>query len=164
MDYKNVEHILNHIDQKNDNASNTGFRSVATNTRRYSAANNTGDYSVAINTGDYSAATNTGEYSVATNTGDVSAATNTGDYSVAINTGECSAAAVTGKESIAIATGGESRAKGYAGCWLVLAEWEKNDNSDWYIKEVKSILVDGDTVKPDTFYTLKNGEVVQVSE
>ena len=143
-------------------ATNTGHRSAATNTGHWSAATNTGEQSVATNTGDWSVATNTGRRSVATNTGRWSAATNTGHRSVATNTGDQSVAVVEGKESIAIATGVESRAKGSLGCYIVLAEWYQDEAHDWHIKQVESAKIDGEKIKADTFYTLKNGEFVEV--
>ena len=115
----------------------------------------------ATNTGDRSAATNTGDRSAATNTGYYSAATNTGDYSAATNTGDYSAATVEGAESIAIATGIEGKAKGALGCYIVLAEWEQDENCDWNIKTIKAHKVDGKTIKPDVFYTLRNGKFTE---
>ena len=143
-------------------AINTGYRSAATNTGYQSAAINIGDQSVATNTGDWSAAINTGGWSVATNMGYWSVATNTGYQSAAINTGKASVATVEGKESIAIATGIKSRAKGSLGCYIVLAEWYRNECGSWHIKHVQSAKVDGVKIKADTFYALKNGEFVEV--
>lgn len=114
------------------------------------------------NTGNESAATNTGYRSAATNTGDRSAATNTGYGSAATNTGYRSAAIVEGKESIAIATGIEGKAKGALGCFIVLAEWCEDENQEWHIKHVKSAVVDGETIKANTFYMLKDGEFTEV--
>ena len=142
-------------------ATNTGYRSAATNTGDRSAATNTGYQSAATNTGDYSAATNTGYQSAATNTGDYSAATNTGDYSAATNTGNKSAAIVEGKESIALATGIKSKAKGKIGCFIVLTEW-KEINNEYHIVDIKSAKVDGENIKEDTFYMLKDGKFVEV--
>jgi len=105
--------------------------------------------------------TNTGNHSAATNTGYRSAATNTGYQSAATNTGNWSAATVEGKESIAMATGIEGKAKGKKSCWLVLAEWKERKDG-WHIKDVKSVAVDGKTIKEDTFYTLKGGKFVEV--
>ena len=141
-------------------ATNTGDQSAATNTGYQSAATNTGYQSAATNTGDYSAATNTGYQSAATNTGDYSAATNTGNRSAATNTGNRSAAEVTGKESIAIVTGKDSKAKGSIGCWIVLTERGEWDGNVYPIKEVKAVRVDGEIIKPDTYYKLINGEVI----
>ena len=112
------------------------------------------------NTGNQSAATNTGNRSAATNTGNRSAATNTGNRSAATNTGDRSAAEVTGKESIAIVTGKDSKAKGSIGCWIVLTERGEWDGNVYPIKEVKAVRVDGEIIKPDTYYKLINGEVI----
>ena len=114
----------------------------------------------ATNTGNWSAATNTGNQSAATNTGNQSAATNTGNRSAATNTGDQSAAIVEGKESIALATGINSKAKGKIGCFIVLAEW-KEINYEYHIVDVKSAKVDGENIKEDTFYTLKDGKFVE---
>lgn len=115
-----------------------------------------------FNTGDQSAAFNTGIQSAAINTGTQSVATNTGDWSAATNTGNQSAATVEGNESIAIATGIEGRAKGSLGCYIVLAEWYRDECGNWHIKHVQSAKVDGEKIKADTFYALKNGKFVEV--
>ena len=87
---------------------------------------------------------------------------NTGDQSAATNTGVQSVATVEGEESIAIATGVKSGAKGSLGCYIVLAEWYRDGCGSWHIKHVQSAKVDGEKIKADTFYTLKNGEFVEV--
>ena len=156
-----VEYIKTQIDWDNNKESNTGDRSVATNTGDRSVVTNTGYYSVATNTGYYSVATNTGYYSAATNTGNRSVATNTGYYSAATNTGDRSAATVDGKESVAISLGTSGYAKGAIGCWIVLAEW---DTESEHRIDVKSFYVDGEKVKANTFYVLRNGELVEYSD
>ena len=88
-------------------------------------------------------------------------ATNTGDYSAATNTGNKSAAIVEGKESIALATGIKSKAKGKIGCFIVLTEW-KEINNEYHIVDIKSAKVDGENIKEDTFYMLKDGKFVEV--
>lgn len=87
-------------------------------------------------------------------------ATNTGNKSAATNTGYYSAAIVEGKESIALATGIKSKAKGKIGCFIVLTEW-KEINYEYHIVDVKSAKVDGENIKEDTFYTLKDGKFVE---
>ena len=103
---------------------------------------------------------NTGNRSAATNTGDQSAATNTGNWSAATNTGYQSAATVGGAESIAVVTGYGSKAKGAVGCWLVLTERDEK----MHILGVQAVCVDGETIKADTFYMLKNGAIIEVDE
>ena len=89
-----------------------------------------------------------------------SAATNTGYQSAATNTGNRSAATVGGAESIAVVTGYGSKAKGAVGCWLVLTERDEK----MHILGVQAVCVDGETIKADTFYMLKNGAITEVDE
>ena len=176
-----LEYIKDQVNWDDDKKSNTGYQSAATdtgyksattNTGNCSVATNTGNCSVATNTGDWSAATNTGDCSATTNTGDCSAATNTGNRSAATNTGDCSAttntgyrsaATVEGKESVAMAIGYNSKAKGSLGCFIVLAEY-KEIGGKYHIVDVKSAKVDGEKIKPDTFYKLINSEFVEADK
>ena len=116
--------------------------------------------SAATNTGDWSAATNTGNQSAATNTGYRSAATNTGDWSAATNTGNRSAATNTGKDGVAVSWGRRGKARGEKGCYLVLAEYDDSNN----LVCAKMEKVDGERIKENTFYTLKNGEFAVAEE
>ena len=110
-----------------------------------------------------STATNTKNCSTATNTGGYSVAANTGGYSVAMNTGGYSAATNTGKSGFAISTGIESKAKGALGCYIAVAEWTYDEYTNEYkLAGFKAHKVDGKTIKPDTFYSLKNGKFVAV--
>ena len=98
------------------------------------------------------------------NTGFRSASTNTGFRSASTNTGDFSKADVSGKGSVAAALGIASKAKGVLGCWIVLAEWRRDENFNWHRKDVQCFKVDGETVKPNTWYTLKDGRPVEVYE
>jgi hypothetical protein len=175
---RGVDYILARVDWKNAKEANTGYQSAATNTGDRSAATNTGNQSAATNTGYWSAATNTGYRSAATNTGYWSAATNTGyrsaatntgyrsaatntgNQSAATNTGYRSAATVEGKDSVALASGCEGRVSGADGCALFLVE--RSDN--FKIIAAWAGIVGRDGIKPNTFYTLKNGQPVEVQE
>ena len=53
------------------------------------------------------------------------------------------------------------KAKGGLGTILVIAI-EKRDSYD--IAEWKAAVVDGEAIKADTWYTLKNGEFVEVQD
>ena len=97
-------------------------------------------------------------------TGCQGAASATGCQGAASATGWHGAASATGKESVAAALGIDCKAKGVLGCWLVLAEWAQDDEYNWHRTDVQCFKVDGETVKPDTFYLLKNGELVEASE
>ena len=88
----------------------------------------------------------------------------TGRQGAASATGEQGAASATGKESVAAALGIDSKAKGALGCWIVIAEWESDEKFNWHRKDVQCFKVDGENIKSDTWYKLKNGELVEVSE
>lgn len=65
------------------------------------------------------------------------------------------------KESVVVTTGRKEKVKGPLGSFIVLAEWYRNENYEWCIKEVKSAVVDGETIKANTFYMLKDGEFTE---
>ena len=69
---------------------------------------------------------------------------------------------MSGEDSVGAAIGYNSIAKGAVGNWIVLAEWEKRENGDLYPDCVKAGKIDGETLKPDTWYKLENGEFVEV--
>lgn len=88
--------------------------------------------------------------------GDRGAAT-AGDRGVATARGR----AASGENGLSVVRGRNVTAKGGMGAVLVIvAEY---DNS-FDIKEWKAGVVDGKNLKPDTWYTLKDGEFVEVEE
>ena len=148
----------------NSATTNTGISSVAANTGSYSIATCTGSFSQSANNGSYSVSVNTGVKSLATNMGYASIAKSEGNYSTSVNVGAKSSASVEGEDSIAIVTGKDCKAKGALGCWIVLTERGKQDGICYPIKEVKAFKVDGEKIKPDTYYKLIDGEAVEVTE
>ena len=98
------------------------------------------------------------------NTGYQSAATNTGYQSAATNTGYQSAAEVSGKDSVAAVFGFGGRARGALGCAIVVAERGDWNGETYPLVGIKAAIVDGEIIKPDVWYTLENGEFVEVEE
>ena len=84
--------------------------------------------------------------------------------SAATNTGDRSAASVSGKESVAMAIGYGSKAKGALGCWIVLGEQKQDDEYNWHLVDVQCFKVDGEKIKADTFYKLKDGQPIEVEK
>ena len=85
----------------------------------------------------------------------------TGDQGAASATGYLGAASATGKSGIALAAGCECKAKGALGCAICCIERGRWNGETYPILAVKAAIVDGETVKPDTWYMLKNGEFVE---
>ena len=50
-------------------------------------------------------------------------------------------------------------AVGWGICLVERGEW---DGETYPIKHIKAAIVDGEAVKPNVYYTLKNGELVEV--
>ena len=115
-------------------------------------------------TGWRGAASATGWRGAASATGCQGAASATGDQGAASATGWRGAASATGTESVAAALGIDSKAKGALGCWIVIAEWESDEKFNWHRKDVQCFKVDGENIKSDTWYKLKNGVLVEVSK
>ena len=127
----------------NSGAATAGYRGAAT--AGYRGAATAGD-SGAATAGDSGAAT-AGECGAAT-AGECGAATSRGK-------------SASGKNGLSVARGNDVRVKGGLGAILVIAEEEK-DNYD--IREWKAVVVDGEKIKPDTWYKLSDGELVEVEE
>ena len=61
--------------------------------------------------------------------------------------------------------GNNSMAKAKAGSWITLSEWKWNNEKSRYVPTcVKTEYVDGENIKADTFYQLKNGKFVEVQK
>ena len=114
----------------------------------------TAGYRGAATAGDSGAAT-AGNYGAAT-AGDSGAAT-AGDSGAATSRGK----SASGENGLSVARGNDVRVKGGLGAILAIAEEEK-DNYD--IREWKAVVVDGEKIKPDTWYKLSDGELVEVEE
>jgi len=141
-------------------ASATGECGVASASGDYGAATVTGNYGAAIATGLHGAASATGEGGAASTTGYCGAASTTGERGAAIATGYCGAATASGHGGAAVATGRHGRASGANGCALVLVERDANNE----IIHVWAGIVGRDGIKPNTFYTLRDGRPVEVED
>jgi hypothetical protein len=84
------------------------------------------------------------------------------DQGAASATGYQGAASATGDRGIACGHGVDSRAKASLGNWIVLSEWEYDKSQGKYNRiNVAAKQVDGEIIKADTWYTLKNGEFAE---
>ena len=114
--------------------------------------------------GNSSHAATSGYSSPAATSGDYSHAATSGDYSHAATSGYSSPAATSGNESIAAAIGRNSKAKSTIGNWIVLAEYGAWNGKYCPVICVKCGKIDGEVLKPDVWYRLKNGEFEEVMD
>ena len=170
----------------------TGDYGASSATGDYGASSATGDYGASSATGNCGASSATGYKGASSATGDCGASSATGDYGASSATGykgassatgykgassatgDCGASSATGYKgassadnstAVAVAWGYESKAKGCIGAHIVCAEWKyDNLNNDWFFVGAKMSIVDGVKIKADTYYTLRDGEFVEVKE
>ena len=96
---------------------------------------------------------------------DIAKNDNGGDSAQIGSSGDYAKIDSTGEDSVIMCAGKESKAKAKAGSWITLSEWKWNDEKNRYVPVcVKTEYVDGNNIKADTWYQLKNGEFVEVTE
>jgi hypothetical protein len=164
-------------------SSATGYRGASSATGNCGASSATGYRGASSATGNCGASSATGNYGASSATGYRGASSATGYRGASSATGYCGASSATGYRgassadnatAVAIAWGACSKAKGVIGSYLVFADWEYNGNADdddfekadagidsWTFKGAKMIRVDGETIKENTWYTIRNGEVLE---
>ena len=92
-------------------------------------------------------------------TGDHSAAQATGDWGAAQATGYRGAAIADGDSAVATAAGSNCRVMGALDCAIFAVE----RTLDGTIISVASAIVDGEKIKPDTWYTCIDGKFVEAT-
>ena len=140
-------------------AQATGYQGAAQATGDRSAAQATGDQGAAQATGYLGAAQASGDRGAAQATGYLGAAQATGDQGAAQATGDRGAAQATGKASVASGCGFGCRVMGALGCAIFAVERTPNGT----IISVASAIVDGEKIKPDTWYKCIGGKFVEAA-
>ena len=86
-----------------------------------------------------------------------------GDYSKLAASGNSSQLAASGDSSVVAGIGINNIAKCALGGFIVLAEWVY-ENGRYIPINVKAAKVDGETIKPDTWYRLVKGEFEEIKD
>ena len=107
-----------------------------------------------IGSSGYSAQIGSSGYSAKIGSSGYSAKIGSSGYSARIN--------CTGSDSVICCAGHGSMVKAPIGCWITLAEWIYDEVKQRHVPVcVKTEYVDGEKIKADTPYTMKNGEFVE---
>ena len=123
-------------------------------------------YSAQIgSSGDYAKIGSSGYYTKIGSSGDYAKIGSSG-YSAQIGSnGYYAKIDSTGEDSVIMCAGGNSKAKAKIGSWITLAEWKWSDDKHRNVPVcVKTEYVDGENIKADTWYQLRNGKFVEVDE
>ena len=106
-----------------------------------------------------------GDFAKIGSSGDFAKIGSSGDYAKIGSSGDYAQIDSTGVESVIICAGKGSKAKAKAGSWITLSEWKWNDKKNRYVPVcVKTEYVDGENIKADTLYQLRNGKFIEVNE
>ena len=115
-----------------------------------------------IDTGDYAQIGSSGDYAKIGSSGDSAQIGSSGNSAKIGNSGNYAQINSTGEDSVICCAGSGSVVKAKAGSWITLAEWEYSDEKGRFVpRYVKTEYVDGEKIKADTWYCLKNGEFVE---
>ena len=162
-------------------SSATGDYGASSATGDYGASSATGNCGASSATGDYGASSATGYKGASSATGNCGASSATGYNGASSATGDCGASSATGykgassaddENAVAVAWGYKSKAKGVLGSHLVFANWEYVGDEDddsydrsepdaWELAGAVMVRVDGEKIKTDTWYTMKDGKVIE---
>ena len=116
-------------------------------------------------------------YGASSATGNCGASSATGNCGASSATGYRGASSVSDPTGVAVAWGHEARAKGCIGAHLILSDWRyigeidewgdydtPYDKDSWELVGAKMVIVDGETIKADTYYRCIHGEILEVDE
>ena len=132
----------------------------------YSAKIGSSGYSAQIgSSGDYAKIGSSGDSAKIGSSGDSAKIGSSGDSAKIGSSGDYAKIDSTGEDSVIMCAGNKSKAKAKIGSWITLAEWKWSDEKKRDVPVcVKTEYVDGENIKADTFYQLRNGKFVEVSE
>ena len=152
---------------KTDGALNdNGDRKKQIGSSGYSAQIGSSGYSAKIgSSGDYAKIGSSG-YSAKIGSSGYSAQIGSSGYYAKIgSSGDYAKIDSTGEDSVIMCAGNSSIVKAKIGSWITLAEWKWSDEKKHDVPVcVKTEYVDGENIKADTWYQLKNGKFVEVTE
>ena len=124
-----------------------------------------GDYAQIGSSGDSAKIGSSGYYAQIGSSGYYAQIGSSGDSAKIGSSGDSAKIGSSGEDSVIMCAGKEAKAKAKAGSWITLSEWKLNYEKNRYVPVcVKTEYVDGNNIKADTWYKLKNGEFVEVTE
>lgn len=114
--------------------------------------------------GNGSANSATGDRSANSATGDGSANSATGYGAANVTTGTESKNDGMGQANISVGWGKDNKCKGCIGSYLVISEWGDWDGEKYPLICAQMVMIDGETIKADTYYMLKEGKIIEAED
>ena len=131
----------------------------------YAKIGSSGDSAKIGSSGNYAQIGSSGNYAQIGSSGNYAQIGSSGNYAQIGSSGNYAQIDSTGEDSVIMCASNSSRAKAKVGSWITLAEWKWSDEKKRDVPVcVKTEYVDGDNIKADTWYQLKNRKFVEVTE
>ena len=124
---------------------------------------NSGYSAQLASSGDYAKLASSGYSAKLASSGYSAQLASSGDYAKLASSGYSAQLASSGKDSVVMSAGIGGKVKAAVGNWIAIAEWEIKD-SHFAPVGIVVAKVDGEKVKADTWYMVKNGQMVEVEE
>ena len=130
----------------------------------YAKIGSSGDSAQIGSSGHYAQIGSSGDSAQIGSSGDSAQIGSSGDSAKIGSSGDCAQIDSTGVDSVICCAGHGCTVKAKIGSWITLAEWEYSEEKGRSVPRcVKTEYVDGEKIKADTWYRLKNGEFVEVN-
>ena len=128
----------------------------------YAQIGSSGCYAKIDSSGDSAQIGSSGCSAQIGSSGDSAKIDSSGDSAKIGSSGDFAKIKSEGQDSVVMCAGVNSIASAKIGSWITLAEWKYDKNEErWIPVCVKTERVDGERIKADTFYRLKDGEFVE---
>ena len=133
-------------------------------TGNYAKIGSSGDSAQIGSSGDSAQIGSSGDSAKIGSSGDYAKIGSSGNSAKIGSSGNYAQIDSTGVDSVICCAGHGCTVKAKIGSWITLAEWEYSEEKGRSVPRcVKTEYVDGENIKPDTWYQLKNGEFVEVN-
>ena len=143
----------------------SGYSAKIGSSGDYAKIGSSGDYAKIGSSGYYAKIGSSGYSAKIGSSGDYAKIGSSGYYAQIGSSGYYAKIDSTGEDSVIMCAGNSSIAKAKVGSWITLAEWKWSDEKKRDVPVcVKTEYVDGENIKADTWYQLKNGKFVEVEE
>ena len=131
---------------------------------RYAQIGSSGDDAKIGSSGRYAKIGSSGDDAKIGSSGRYAQIGSSGRYAQIGSSGDDARIVIENVHGVAAAIGKRGKIKAPVGTWCTLAEYGEWDGDGYPCICVKSYQVDGEIIKADVFYTLRNGEIVEAEE
>ena len=153
-----IEYVKEAVKDAEENSSSGNVAKIGSS--GYGAQIGSSGYGAQIGSSGYGAQIgSSGDWAQIGSSGDWAKIGSSGDWAKIGSSGYGAQIECNGKNAVAMCAGANSCIKGPVGTWITLAEY--NDGECVLCKSAK---IDGELLKSDTWYTLNDGEFVEVPD